>query len=201
MAGMLTQAQDQPSSGPPQTPPVGSPGAGTPLPNSAAGPEQPAAGTEELRDRAIQKLYGENLEQMFDMFEANGPDKFARSMSVAVNGALEFLENEPGGITHEQAAEVGMDLMMKLLEDVIGEGVMPDVTLEQVQQTIPAIMVMYADRHPDVTKEDVQAVVSEAQRGVAEQEGASPEPETPPEPLSTGPGPEPSGSPVPPGVV
>lgn len=212
MVGMLTEAQNtpQPGSGPgPQTPPAGGPGAGTPPPGSAGGPGQPPQANvpfEQLRDEAIQRLYGENFDNMIEMFQANGPEEFAKSMGLTINSAIEFLEKQHGRIAPEQAAEVGMDLMMKLLEDIIGGGVMPDVTLEQVQQVLPATLVMYADSRPDVSKEDVQNLVREVQRSVAEQEGgtnqapssAQPGPNAP---LSTGPGPEPSGSPVPPGVT
>ena len=166
---------------------------------------QPAnASFEELRDQGIQQLYGENFDGMIEMFQSNGPEKFPRSMAVAVNSTIEYLEQQHGSLSYEQAAEVGMDIMMKLLEDIIGGGVLPDVTLEQVQQAFPAILVMYADARPDVTKADIQALAQEVARGVQQHEGQQPggaPPMDPRQPLSTGPGPEPSGSPVPPGAM
>lgn len=236
MAGMLSQGQQIPSSGPgPQTPPVGNPGAGTPLPSSASGPGQPpgampaAAGAgkpsgpmpppnsqrfQELRDEAVQLLYGENFDKMIEMFQTNGPEQFARSMALTINSALQALEAKYGKATtapqYQVAAEIGMDLMMKLLEDVIGGRIVPDVTLEQVQEVMPATLVMYADSHPELSKEELQVLMTEVERGVMEQTGAAPAagaggaapPAQPPAaPLSTGPGPEPSGSPVPPGAV
>jgi len=214
MPGMLSEAQATPSSGPgPQTPPTESPGAGTPPLDGASGPGQPAAppeamataSFEELRDQGIQRLYGDNFDQMIAMFETNGAANFPKSMAVAVNSTIEYLEQENGKLAPEQAAEVGMDVMMKLLEDIIGNGVVPDVTLEQVQQAFPAILVMYADARPEVSKQDVQQLVEEVQKGVATQQGGGMPPgAAPPDPnapLSTGPGPEPSGSPVPPGVT
>lgn len=224
MPGMLSEAQGvppqgapTPSSGPgPQTPPTESPGAGNPPLDGASGPGQPAAdpqaqppeqmnpgGFEELRDKAVQRMYGDNFDQLINMFETNGAAKFPRSMAVAVNGAIDYLEQDGGKLPPEVAAEVGMDLMMKLLEDIIGEKVVPDVTLEQVQQAFPAILVMYADSHPEVSKQDIQALAQEVQRQGAAQEAGS-GPAATPDPnaaLSTGPGPEPSGSPVPPGVT
>lgn len=220
MPGMLSEAQGvppqgapTPSSGPgPQTPPTESPGAGTPPLDGASGPGQPPAGPEamatgsfeELRDQGIQRLYGENFDGMIQMFQTNGAENFPKAMAIAVNSTIEYLEKENGKLPPEMAAEVGMDVMMKLLEDIIGGGVVPDVTLEQVQQAFPAILVMYADSRPDVSKEDIQALVQEVQKGVAQQEGGAPAEAAPPDPnapLSTGPGPEPSGSPVPPGVT
>lgn len=221
MPGMLSEAQNtQPSSGPgPQTPPAGNPGAGTPLPGSAGGPGQPAPQgkpeapdsrtpgpndpqkVEALKAQAVQRLYGENFDGMIEMFQTNGPENFAKSMAIAVNSTLEFLENQHGMVNHKMAAEVGMDVMMKLLEDVIAGGILPDVKLEQVQQAIPAILVMYADSHPDVGKEDIQQLMAYVESEVMAQEGGAAPAPGPNAPLSTGPGPEPSGSPVPPGAM
>ena len=223
MPGMLSEAQNAPtpSSGPgPQTPPTESPGAGTPPLDGATGPGQPPSAPaeggmppeggpvpsfEELRDQGIQRLYGENFDGLIEMFETNGAPNFAKSMAIAVNSTIEYLETEHGKLPVDSAAEVGMDVMMKLLEDIIGGGVVPDVTLEQVQQAFPAILVMYVDSRPEITKQDIQELVQEVGRGVAEHEGGGAPPGAmPPDPnaaLSTGPGPEPSGSPVPPGVT
>ena len=46
------------------------------------------------------------------------------------------------------------------------EPVVEGVTAEQVSETLPAILVMYADSHPDVSKEDIQKVVVGVQKGV-----------------------------------
>lgn len=221
MPGMLSEAQGAqvPSSGPgPQTPPAGNPGAGTPLPGSVGGPGQPApkqAVPQEpgpndpekaarLKDEAVQRLYGENFDGLIEMFQANGAEQFPKSMAIAVNSVIEYLENKYQMTNHKMAAEIGMDIMFKLLEDIIGGGVLPDVRLEQVQQAMPAILVMYADSHPDVTKQDIQQLMAEVESGVMAHEkgqaGGAP-PSDPNAPLSTGPGPEPSGSPVPPGVT
>lgn len=219
MPGMLAEAQNiqPPSSGPgPQIPPAGNPGAGAPLPGGASGPGQPAgpegqpaepgnmASFEELRDRGVQRLYGENFDQLINMFQTNGASQFPRSMAIAVNSTLDYLEQDGGNLPKEMAAKVGMDIMMKLLEDIIGDGVVPDVTLEQVQQAFPAILVMYADAHPEVSKQDVQDLVKEVQLGMSQQKGGAPSPEAPPESaaaLSTGPAPPPGNTPVPPGAV
>lgn len=217
MPGMLSQAQP-PSSGPgPQTPQAGgAPGAGAAPPAGlAAGPGQPQGGTdasfEELRDQGVQRLYGDNFDKLIQMFERNGAEQFPRSMAVAVNGTLDFLESKHGPLPPEMAAEVGMDVMMKLLEDMIGGGVVPDVTLEQVQQAFPAILTMYADSHPNVSKQDVQQLVAEVQKGVIQAEGGAPAPDGAPAPageqrdpnapLNTGPGAPPGNTPVPPGVM
>lgn len=219
MPGMLSEAQGTPvpSSGPgPQTPPTESPGAGNPPLDGASGPGQPPAPQgapppfEELRDQGVQRLYGDNFDKMIEMFETNGAENFPKSMAIAVNSTIEYLETEHGKLPPESAAEVGMDIMFKLLEDIIGGGVLPDVTLEQVQQAFPAILVMYADSRPEISKQDVQQLAQEVQAGVAAHEGGQEPNAMPPEqgapvdpnaPLSTGPGPEPSGSPVPPGVA
>jgi hypothetical protein len=137
------------------------------------------------------------------MFQKNGPDKFARSMAVAVNTAITELEKN-GPIPPEVAAEVGMDLFAKLLQDMATrenegmEEVVKGVTGEQLQEVLPAILLMYSESHPDIPKEEIQAVMTEVTNGVVNQMGGT---QPPPPALSTGPGPEPSGSPVPPGIV
>lgn len=207
MAGMLTQAQNPSSGSGPLTPPTDSPGAGIPPVGSAApGSEQPMeaeqAGqmpnAEDLTREATVTLYGDNFDNMMEMFESNGPEGFAQSTGRAVNSAIDGLEQEYGPLPVETAAEVGMNLILKLVEDMVVKGLMPDVSMEQVQDSIPAALMMYADTRPDITREDIQAVIAEiANQSQGGGEGGA----DPNAPLSTGPGPEPSGSPVPPGVT
>ena len=195
MAGMLTQAQNQPpSSGPdPQTPPPTSPGAGLPPSGGATGPGQPQD-VQALKDQAIQLVYGERFDQLIQMFQTNGPENFPRSMAVAVNTAITELEKKNGPIDPVAAAEVGMDLMMKLLEDIITGGVLPDTPLEKVQEAFPAILVMYADSHPNVSKEDIQQLVKDVQSGMQQAKGGAQQ--TGSEPAATDPGEVPGGVPA-----
>lgn len=216
MPGMLSETQNMPPSSAPgsQTPPAGNPGAGNSPPGSAPGAGQPpapgqppqeqsTASFEQLRDQGIQRLYGDNFDSMIEMFQTNGAENFPKSMGIAVNSTLQYLEQENGQLPVEMAAEVGMDVMMKLLEDIIGGGVVPDVKLEQVQQAFPAILVMYADAHPEVSKQDIQELVQEVGRGVAAHQGGDQAPDgnqsVPPE---TPPGAPPQAPPqAPPGAV
>ena len=204
MDGLLTQAETLSSGSGPNTPPAESPGAGLPpLGGSEPGSEQPAeAGPmpspDEMVAEAVTRIWGENFDKMVDMFEKNGPEDFARSMGVAVNTGIDYLESQHGPIGHEAAAKVGMEILMRLVDDIVVKGLMPDVQIEQIHDAIPAAMVMYADARPDVSKEDIQMVMQQVMDQAAQ--GGAPEPD-PNAPLSTGPGPEPSGSPVPPGVT
>lgn len=178
MPGMMTEAQNTPppSSGPvSQTPPPASPSAGVSSGAGAAGPGQPDIET--LKDAATQLVYGERFDQLITMFQTNGAEKFPRSMGIAVNTAISELEKQFGPIGPELAAEVGMDLMMKLMEDVITGKVLPDVSLEQTQEALPAILMMYADSHPEVSKEDVQQLVMEIENGVKQAKGGDQQPE------------------------
>jgi len=197
MPGMLSQAQNQPpSSGPdPQTPPPASPGAGLPPSGGATGPGQPQD-VQALKDQAIQLVYGERFDQLIKMFQTNGPEKFPRSMAVAVNTAITEMEKKNGPIDPASAAEVGMDLMMKLLEDIIAGGVVPDTPLEKVQEAFPAILVMYQDSHPEVSKEDIQSLVKEVQNGLQSQGVKGAAQQTGSEPAATGPGVVPGGDPA-----
>ena len=165
MAGMLSESNAQ-SSGPGPSPHTAPPGAGTPLSGSVSGPEQPQD-AQGLKDQATQLVYGERFDKLIEMFQTNGPENFARSMAVAVNTAITELEKTNGPIGPEMAAEIGGDLFVKLLEDMLVKpkdgmaAVVEGVTAEQLQDVLPAILVMYADAHPEVSKQDVQAVMQE----------------------------------------
>lgn len=183
MPGMLSEAQAPAappapqSSGPvSQTPPLADPGAGNSPGEGAAGSGQPPElGGEEfqkLRDEAIQLVYGDRFDQLIKMFQTNGAEKFPRSMAITINTAITELESKNGPIDPAMAAEIGMDLMIKLLEDIVAGGVVPDVTLEQVKEVLPAMLVMYADSHPDVSKQDVQQVMRDVQAGLPQGGGA-----------------------------
>ncbi len=192
MPGMLEQGMapqqpaPQPSSGPPvaQTPPSpppqgdvgGAPGPGhmppeAPQASPQAAPQEqaPQEEFEKMRDQAIKLVYGDRFDQLIEMFRTNGPEKFARSMAVAVNTPINVLEKE-GPIDPVTATKIGMAIYMRLLEDMIGGGVVEGVTAKQVEETLPAILMMYADSHPGVSKEDIQKVVMNSQKGVLKNE-------------------------------
>jgi hypothetical protein len=174
MPGMLTENTPPPSSGPTPTPPAATPGAGAPPSGGASGPEhsgQPAD-VEALKEQAIQMVYGERFEQLIEMFQTNGAENFPRSMAIAVNTAITEMEKTSGDLGPEVATEIGVDLFGKLLEDMLvkpkdGMGaVVEGVTAEQLQEVLPAILVMYGDSHPNVSKTDIQAVMAEVDSGV-----------------------------------
>lgn len=176
MPGMLSD-ENTPSSGPTApTPPASAPGAGNPRQAAAPGPGQPDV--QALTDEAVKLVYGERFDQLIKMFQNNGPEKFPRSMAIAVNTAISELEKKHGDIGPEAAAQVGSQLFAMLLEDMAtkpNEGmaaVVEGLTGEQLQEVLPAILVMYADSHPNVSKEDVQAVMREVDKGTREQLGA-----------------------------
>ncbi|MCP4471574.1 MAG: hypothetical protein GY815_12985 [Gammaproteobacteria bacterium] len=198
------------------TPPAAFPGAGTPPRGEAAGSGQPQPGAQDiqaLKDQATQVVYGDRFDQLIEMFQTNGPEKFARSMAIAVNTAIQEVEKTNGPIGPEAAAEVGSDLFAKLLEDTLTKqkdgmpAVVEGVTPEQLKEVLPAILVMYADSHPEVSKQDVQAVMQEVDGQVRQAEGAGGAPQTGTVPAAAATGPEglgqaspPTGS-VPPGGV
>ena len=168
--------------------------AGAPEPNAPPGvpsaplpgaeqQEPPEARFESLRDQGVMLIYDERFEALLKMFKTNGAARFSNSMATAVNTVLTELEKK-GPVEPEMAAMVGMDIYMKLLEDIITGGVVPDVTLEQVQQALPATLKMYAASHPEVTEEDMNAIMQAASQGM-QQQGANmqePGPEMQPAP-------------------
>ncbi|MEE8364207.1 MAG: hypothetical protein V3R76_00335 [Gammaproteobacteria bacterium] len=172
--GAGQQPSPQPGSGPiTQTPSPLPPQSG--VPGGAPGPERPEQTApqaptppgdfKKLRDKAIQLVYGDRFDQLIKMFQSNGPEKFARSMAVAVNTPITELEKE-GPIDYEMATKIGLAIYMRLLEDMIGGGVVANVTANQVSESLPAVLLMYADTHPEVSPEDIRNVVIEAQKGV-----------------------------------
>ena len=180
---MLDQAQNVPAPSPgpgPQTPPVESAGAATPSLDGASGPGQPAPQAprdpKALKDQATKLIYGERFDQLVKMFETNGAEKFARSMAITVNTAIGEIEKD-GPLAPEQAAQLGMDVFVMVLEDMATEPekgippVVPDVSPEQLQEVLPAILVMYADQHPEVPKEAVQEVMRQVSNQAQSQMG------------------------------
>lgn len=166
--------------------PGAAPGAGQPTPQQVEQergqqlgkpdlnpPEQPDNDSvppfEQLRDEAIRLVYGPRFDALIDMFKTNGPDKFAHSMAIAVNTPLQELEDVYGGIPYDEAAKVGLAIYMRLLDDIVGEKLMDGVSIEQIQETIPAILMMYRSWNPEVTQQDIQTVVLEAHKGIQQQ--------------------------------
>jgi hypothetical protein len=110
------------------------------------------------------------------MFQTNGVEKFPRSMAIAVNTAITEIEKD-GPIPPEAAAQLGMEIFTMLLEDMAispEEGMPPvveGITGEQLQEVLPAILVMYSDSHPEVSKEDIQEVMRQVTESVQSQMG------------------------------
>lgn len=153
----------QPGSGPtaqtpPSPPPKGDPG-------GAPGLEHPEQNFIKLRDQAIKLVYGDRFEQLKKMFENNGPEKFARSMAIAVNAPINEIE-KAGRLKPEMAAKIGLAIYIRLLEDIVGKGLVPGVTPEQISDSFPASMLMYAEAHPGVSNETIQALVREVEVGM-----------------------------------
>ena len=188
MPGMLPELPNTapPSSGPgPQTPPTESPNAGNPPLDGASGPGQPPARNEDpqaLTDQATKIIYGDRFDKLVEMFQTNGPEKFARSMAIAVNTAITEIEKD-GPISPEAAVKLGSDVFEMLLEDMAVEPdqgmppVVPEVSGEQLAEVLPAILVMYGESHPEVSKEDLQAVMKEVTSGVQSMMEGGPPPE------------------------
>ena len=49
--------------------------------------------------------------------------------------------------------------------------VVEGVNADQLREVMPAILVMYADSHPNVSKTDIQAVMAEVDSGVKAHQG------------------------------
>lgn len=195
--------QPTPSSGP-ATPPAAPPApSGANLSGSPAGPEQPAAPTqpappfEELRDEAIRLVYDERFDQLIKMFENNGPKKFARSMAIAVTAPIGELEKKYKDIPLEDVTKIGLALYTRLLEDMIVGKVVEGVTDKEMQETIPAILVMYSEQHPEIPKEEIKEVFTMVQQQVESREV----PEAVPGVFADDEGPPPTSEPAPAEVV
>lgn len=167
--GMLDQAEK-----------AAPPGKAAPLesmpPEEGGMPEQPApdqpAGKatlpekfEGLKEKAIGFMYDEKFDAMIKMFKQNGAGGFPRSVAVAINGAIAKVK-ESEKIDHRMATVLGMDLYMKIIEDMAtgqmeGQPVVPGLTLEHIQAALPETIKMYGESNPDLTDETMQQLFQE----------------------------------------
>lgn len=120
---------------------------------------------EKLKDKAVSFMYDEKFDQLIKMFQQNGADGFARSVAVAINGAIAKVK-ETEQIDHKMATVIGMDLYLKVIEDMAtgqmeGQPVVPGLTLEHIQAALPETIKMYAQSNPDVTDEMMQEMLQE----------------------------------------
>ena len=172
--GILKQAQQ--GSGPAAATPPGGGALSGGLAASApagSGPSEPMPDFETLRSEAIRAVYDEQFETLIEMFQTNGPERFARSVAVTVNKAISDLEAMYGAIPHEDAAKIGVALILRLIEDMATgdnppvQGVSPD----QMSEIVPATLMLYQESHPEVTLEEIQAVLESAMQQIQGGEG------------------------------
>ncbi len=118
---------------------------------------------------AVAALYGDNFDAMVNMFKTNGVERFGDSMSTAINGVLEKIEqNKP--LPPEIAAGVGMKLFFMLLEDIVTGGVLPQLDVQTIQQALALTIKTYADTHDNITEQDMQQFfqqLAQAERAAA----------------------------------
>jgi len=102
-------------------------------------------------DKAIKFLYGDKLKEVTTYLKGARPGQIPKRLADVVNVAITSLEQEGGEpMPIELAAEVGFRLMDALQEDMVGDEVMPELTDEELAQSISILMSDYANSHPDV---------------------------------------------------
>ena len=130
---------------------------------------------EGIKSKAISFMYGKKFKALIKMFQDSGAEGFPRSVAVAVNGAINHVK-ESEDIDHRMSAVLGMDLYLKVVEDMAtgevgGMPILDDLTMEQVQNSLTETIKMYAESNEDVTEQDMQALLQEIQKQQGEQNG------------------------------
>jgi len=133
-----------------------------------------------LMKYAIEMLYGENFENLIQMFQQGGNQTFAVSMSTAINGVLDRLEKEFGELPQQAAAEIGVKLFEILLEDMAAGGVIngDELGQQEIIQTIQLTLTNWAEKHPGKFNEQEFA---QGMGQMAQQMGAEPQAQAAPE--------------------
>lgn len=146
-----------------QTPEAQQPQAGAPKDGEVSAKAKP------YLDKAVELLYDQNYENLVAMFKQHGEQGFAEAMSIAVNGVLERLEKEGGQIDVEILAEVGVQLLMMLAQDLVQGGVIKELNKEMFMNAISMTLGKWGQKNPDrVDPQELQqaAAQADAQRGL-----------------------------------
>jgi hypothetical protein len=123
---------------------------------------------ENIKAAAINFMYGEKFSKLIKMFKDAGVKGFPRAVAVAVNGAIEAVKQQTE-IDHRMAAVLGMDLFLKVVEDMAsgaqdGELVVPGLQIEQIQEALVQTIRMYAKANKDITEQDMQMLYEEIKK-------------------------------------
>jgi len=125
-------------------------------------------------DSAIELLYDENFENFVQMFQQHGEQGFPDAMSLAINGTLERLEKDQGELPVEILAEVGTKLIEMLLQDLIQNEVVKNVTKEMMMGAVQKTLADWGQENPDrFDEQEMAQAAQQASQGIT--------PETPQE--------------------
>jgi hypothetical protein len=124
---------------------------------------------EDLLDQAKALLYGENFENMMQVFQTGGPQGFANSMATVVLGTLDRLEADNGEQPNETLLMVAIGIVAMVATDLANGRIM-EVDADQVQLAIQASIGMWMKSHED--RVDIEGMQQEIAKGVQQGEGA-----------------------------
>jgi len=147
-------------------------GLDAPLPTDSGTPEE-----QELIKKGVKLLYDERFDSLMNMFEANGLDKFDKSVATAINTVIKELETEnQGAIDPLVITKVGMELFSMLIEDVLTSESIEGMSQDHVSKALGATMDMYAKSHPHIATPEIMAEVTEGMKALAGPMAGSPPP-------------------------
>lgn len=138
-------------------------------PDQKVSAEEVSPAAKSYLDKAVGLLYGDNFEKMVAMFKQHGEQGFHEAMSIAVNGILERLEADEGELPVEILAEVGMQLVMMLTQDMVQGGVIAEVNRDMLMNAIGMTLGKWGQKNPgraDPKELQEAAAQADAQRGV-----------------------------------
>lgn len=101
----------------------------------------------DLLDQAKAILYGENFEQMMNLFKKNGRPGFADAMAIVVVGVLDRLEQDNGELDPQILLIVAFGMVGIIATDVQRTGLVPDIETDDVQLALGNVVAKWMNAH------------------------------------------------------
>jgi hypothetical protein len=121
-------------------------------------------------DQAKELLYGENFENMINVFQKAGKEGFPEAMATVVNGTLDRLEQENGEMAPQILIMTGYGITAMLASDMTNAEVVPDLDKDIVQVALAAVTGKWMEQHED--RADVPRAMEDIQKMGQKQKGS-----------------------------
>ena len=122
-------------------------------------PGQQEADIKKLMKEAIELLYDDQLENITKMLGNALPEQLPQKISLVINQTLKRLDKTNGGLPLETAATVGSQLLQHIIEDFVADGIIEEVTAQQMMEAISLTISDYAKAN-GIPQEQVDELVN-----------------------------------------